>query len=166
MTTAQEAALTDDDLDLDGEETADETSEPEAHTSGELPEWAQKEIAKARREAAKYRNQLRRTELAKEYGDDVLELVPETMKLDEQKALAAKLADRLRIDTPNPTDEAETPEPPKVEVPAGLAAVAGSTAAGAAAPSAADLSARDLGEMMKSDPAAALRLMEAKYRNP
>jgi hypothetical protein len=165
MTTAQEAALTDDDLDLDGEETADETSEPEAHTSGELPEWAQKEIAKARREAAKYRNQLRRTELAKEYGDDVLELVPETMKLDEQKALAAKLAERLRIDTPNPTEQ-ETPEPPKVEVPAGLAAVAGSTAAGAAAPSAADHSARELGEMMKSDPAAALRLMEAKYRNP
>lgn len=158
--------MNDDDLDLDGEDTTtDETSEPEAPVSGDLPDWAAKEIAKARREAAKYRNQLRRTELAKEYGDDVLELVPETMTVADQKELAAKLAERLRIETPNPTEEAATPEPPKVEVPAGLAAVAGSSAAGTTSP-ASDMSARDLGELMKTDPASALRLMEAKYRNP
>lgn len=109
----------DDDLDLGVEETDNDVAEvetpaPLAGDMGSLPDWAQKEIANARREAQQSRVKLRRTELAKEYGDDVLELVPEVLPVKEQKELAAKVSERLRTVPQAPT-EVETPEAPSVE---------------------------------------------------
>ena len=45
------------------------------------------------------RTRLRRTEMESEYGKDVVELVPTTLPLKEQKALAAKLKERFGSQT-------------------------------------------------------------------
>mgnify|MGYP001607605405 CR=1 FL=1 len=52
------------------------------------------------------RTRLRRTEMAKEFGDDIVELVPDMLPLNEQKALAAKLKEKFAT-PPAPTQGAE-----------------------------------------------------------
>ena len=155
--------MNDDDLDLDGEETYDEQVESQpADPAGLDPAALRKELDQARRDAAKYRTQLRRTQLAKDYGDEILELVPETLPVKDQKELAAKLKERLGSQQQtSPTEQVEAAEPPEVEVPAGLAAVSGAPSPPSSA--GVTLSAREIHDLMQRDPAAAMRAAQAKY---
>ena len=70
------------------------------------------------KEARSLRTKLRRTEFAKEFGDEVVELVPESLTLKEQKELAAKLKERFGATAQTRTDEGtESSELEAVEQP-------------------------------------------------
>lgn len=106
--------MADDDLDLDVEET----SPADSSTPLDADKW-QKEVEKLRKENHSLRVRFRRTEMEKEYGADVLELVPDDLSLEKQGELAAKLAERFRNASPTQTEaptEAEAEAPPQAEV--------------------------------------------------
>lgn len=159
-----------DDLGLEAEEP-DEVGEP-----ANLPPEAQKLIAKLKNEAHTLRTQLRRTEMAKEYGDDVLEFVPTSLPLQEQKELAAKLQARLAGQTQDVQATPEQPtgafqEPQFIPVPipqAGqtedernLAAVAQGVSTTAATTAQSPLSTQEAAELAMRDPATYQRMKQA-----
>lgn len=130
-----------------------------------LPEWASKELADLRGQNKELRSERTRLRIGKQYGDEVVELIPVSLPLREQEELAAKLADRLPK-APEPTDQAETVEEPTeaepTEAERKLATVAGNTAPGS--PPAGALTARELYQQYQQDPAAATRDAIEKYR--
>lgn len=109
------------------------------------------------------RTRLRRTEMESEYGKDVVELVPTTLPLKEQKALAAKLKERLGSQAATtPADESadastETPEVEPTEQERRAAALvqqgSGSTSSG-------PMSAAEWRDVAKKDPALGQQLLE------
>ena len=94
-----------------------DADEPQATNGTEnadiWPDSAKAEIQKLRDEAAQYRREADRVRLAKDFGDDVLDLVPETLKPKEQRELAEKIATRFGAQQPIQTETVETP--PQVE---------------------------------------------------
>ena len=105
------------DTDGEGQESSPDEVEP---IEEELPEGdmvPKALLVKARNEARSLRSKFARSELATEYGKDVVELVPNSLPLQEQRDLAAKLKDRLS--QPAPTQGSEerpaAPEAPPVE---------------------------------------------------
>lgn len=100
----------------------------------QLPEWAQKELAKARKEAEKYRRELRRSQLQTEFGSEVMELVPATLPLTDQKALAEKLKARLSASPAPASSEQATTETPTEGSTVDATALAAVTTAGSGSP--------------------------------
>lgn len=133
----------------------------------EVPEWVSKELRELRDENKELRQERTRLRLSKQYGDDVIDLVPSSLTLKEQEALAEKLAARLTGGTPNPPAEAnkdevveEQPDPAAER----LAAVAGQ-APGSAGQAVVQMSAKEIAALGRTDPVAAQRAIEAQYAN-
>jgi hypothetical protein len=159
-----------DDLDLDGEDTEEEEqSPPPAEPTGQ----GTPDVAKLRRENHSLRARLRRTEIAKEYGDDVAAMIPDGIPLSEWKTQAEKLK-AFRGQTPGgeepKTDEGteeETPPPaePPTEEERQLATASSGTSIGTSAPSGPDMTAKDIGKLGSKDPEKAWEAIQAKYRD-
>ena len=105
----------DEETDEEELDSSDEVDPIEEQVEGDTVSRAQFE--KVQREARSLRTKLRRSEFAKEYGDEVVELVPESLTLKEQKELAGKLQERFAAtaSTQDADGTATTPSPP-VEV--------------------------------------------------
>lgn len=155
--------MPDDDFDLDAEESEEEEAPiAEATPPGELPDWAKREVEKARKEAARYRTELRRLQLSAEFGADVMELVPSALPLKEQRELAAKLKARLsgipqqaQTAEESPEEEAPAPQPEERPAPAGFAPTAGG-----APPAPKQYTHEEFVEIYRTDPARARQLLE------
>ncbi len=168
--------------DTDGlDPEVEEADEPSDLTTLTVEQWTKRE-AKLKNEAHKLRAQLRRTEMSKEYGDEVLDLVPASLTLEEQKVQAAKVAAALRA-APKAQDAQATPggpevvyqEPNIVEVPVpqagptpeerNIAAVAqGSSQAASSAQT--PLSTQEAAVLATTDPAAYQRLKASGLIRP
>jgi hypothetical protein len=144
-----------DDLDQDVE-AAPSAPEVPSLDSAKL----QKELERARKEAQGLRVQLRRSEMASEYGTDVLDYVPDDLPIERQKELAAKLAERFRSTT-TVTDEASdvAEVTPEVPTPAEqrLAAVSGAPVGGT--PQGTVISALDWMRLREENPTEADRIL-------
>ena len=90
--------------DLD-EEQDSEDEEPDQIEPPEGESISRQQYEKVVKEARSLRTKLRRTEFAAEFGADVVELVPTSLPLKEQKELAAKLKERLAPAAPAPAVE-------------------------------------------------------------
>src|SRR5262249_21017139 len=156
-----------DDLDLDGEDTEETEDETPPAPS---PRESDPDVAKLRRENHSLRARLRRTELAKKYGDDVVAMIPEGLPIKEWEAQAEKLV-TFRGQTPSgqepKPDEEEEPPPPEPEPPTpaeqALATASSGTSIGTSAPTGSELSAKEIGELGKKDPQKAWEAIQAKY---
>ena len=156
-----------DEYDLDeSDQGAEAQPESQETKTADVPDWVSKELRELREENKDLRAERTRLRLSKQYGDDVLDLIPTSLTLKEQEALAGKLSERLSVATPNPTENATTEqEPEEATTPAELklAAVAGQAPGIAASPQS-DMSAKDILKLGLMDPARAQREIEAKYR--
>jgi len=167
-----------DDLGLDAE-TVEEIEDASTLT---VDEWRKRE-AKLKEEAHKLRAQLRRTEMSKEYGDEVLEFVPSSLPLQEQKELAAKLSQRLGVGTktqdvqaPAQGPEVVIEQPNIIEVPVpeagptpeerNIAAVAQGSSPQAASTAQTPLSTQEATNLAVSDQTAYQRLKAAGLVKP
>jgi len=155
--------MTDDDLDLDVEES-DETPDPTA-SAPDQASFLQKQLEKARKENQGLRQRLRRTELEAKYPEPVVNLTVESgLPIDRWAEYAEKVAALAVVPAPEPQAEPETEEPPQVDVPPGLVAAQGSPAPGAA-PARSELSPKQILELAKRGNAAeAMKAIHAQYR--
>jgi hypothetical protein len=138
--------------------------------SGEQAETAedeslQKRLEKAERQNQELRRSLRKTEVAKEHGEKIAEVVANSGRpANEWADYAVEIKALLPEDHP----KAETPEaaPATQEVAepaAGLKAVATNQPASSPVAPGTDLSAKEIGDLHKTDPAAFQRALQAKY---
>jgi hypothetical protein len=79
-------------LDPEVDEDEDDDQAPPPVEGDTVSREQYEKVVKAERSL---RTRLRRTEMESEYGKDVVELVPATLPLKEQRALAAKLKERF-----------------------------------------------------------------------
>ena len=170
--------MPDDDDFGQGAEGAEE--EPTDWSTLTVEEWRKRE-ARLKEEAHKLRTTLRRTEMSKEYGDKVLEFVPTSLPLQEQKDLAAKLAAEFaanKAQDAQPTSgspEVVIEEPHIVEVAPqaestqaerNLAAVAQGSSPSAASTAQTPLSIQEAAALAVSDPTSYQRLKAAGLIKP
>lgn len=156
--------MTDDDLDLDVEDTAE--TEPEADTYSSLKD--QRLASKLRKEAQTLRARTLEAEgvitsmLEQQYAD-YTDLIPSELSPAKRLEYARKMSERFSSasSTPSPTETVEDEEPAEVPVPPGLAAVAGAPATPGT--SGATLSAAEIRDLMARDPNAGIRAAQAKY---
>lgn len=83
------------DEELTGEDSQDEPDEVDPLDEVEGDMVPRSVAERYKKESHSLRVRLRRTEFAKEFGDEVVELVPETLTLKEQRTLAEKLQAKL-----------------------------------------------------------------------
>jgi hypothetical protein len=140
--------------------------EPEAGAP-EAPQAATEspDVRKLRQENRSLRERLRRSEVEAKHGAEVAGLIPPSLPLDEWEDYAAKLADFRQAPAPAPT-ESETVDAPSEERQATEAKLAAVVAPQATGTPQEILSAKEIGDLMKADPAAGLRAAQAKYGNP
>lgn len=157
-------------------EAPSEVEEPMDPTTLTVEEWAKRE-RKLRNEAQSLRRRLARTEIKAEYGEDVLELVPESLPLKEAKELAGKLSARFAASKTQDAPQAasvpevgiEQPQTVEVEVPQAeptqaernLAAVAQGSSPQAASSAQTPLSIDEAAALALRDPAAYQRYKQA-----
>lgn len=139
---------------FDGE-TTEEAPPPGTDFQAQVEYW-QKRSQKAEKQAVERRVALRRYEAAAKHGVPA-DKIPDWVPADKLDQFASEF---LKPSPAAETQEPEEPAQPEVEVPDSLVATTGPTAPGAEV---VDIGARELGELMKTDPARATRLMQAKY---
>ena len=149
-----------DDLDEQGSEGT--PAPPAAGTDA-----AAAEVERLKKENYKLRDKVRRTELSAKFGSDVVELIPAALPAAEWEGYAEKLQ-ALKGAAPAPADEppaasTETDEQRVARESAerAMAAVVRTPSHGGTPPS--TLSASEIGELMRTDQAAAIQAMKAKY---
>jgi hypothetical protein len=112
------------------------------------------------------RERLRRSEIQAEHGEQIASLIPTSLPLNEWPEYAEKLSALIpKAPAPESADSepANAPSEERTEREERLAAVAAPQATGTQPEV---LSAKEIGELMKSDPAAGLRAANARYSNP
>lgn len=155
--------MNDDDLDLDVEET---DTAVEQEPARDASAYAERENAKLRKENQSLRQRLRRTELESKYDAGlVADIVELGLPVEKWAEAAERLSAKINVPAsePSPTEEVEQPEPPAVEVPAGLAAVARNSGSQGTAPPRPELSYKEIVAIGKSDNAEARRIIKAQF---
>jgi hypothetical protein len=153
----------DDELNLDldvGEPEADAAPAPTGE-SGDDPRYR-----KLQNENRSLRERLRRSEIQAEHGEQIASLIPTSLPLNEWPEYAEKLSALIpKAPAPESADSepANAPSEERTEREERLAAVAAPQATGTQPEV---LSAKEIGELMKSDPAAGLRAANARYSTP
>ena len=155
-----------DEYDEEEQDSSDEETDPvEEQVEGDV--IPRQQYDKVVKEARSLRTKLRRTEFAAEFGTEVVELVPDSLPLKEQRALAEKLKTRLGSTAQTPAStSAESEDTEAAEQPTDqeLRAAALSRS-GSKSSDSRLMSIEDWQTLAQSDPAAAQAAFQAERVN-